>query len=114
MIAYEDILNLNFYTYGQAFSGSYKGMRYKVIQLKEQKDEEGNVISEKSLETYIWPEPFGFDKTADDQKIRRLFPFSEEGRRAVVDWLNEMHEKGSWEGGFTMSGLKALRPELYE
>ena len=89
MIKKEDILSLNYYTYGQAFTGSCKGMRYRVVQQKEARDEDGNIIQEKGLLTH-------------------LFTFDEAGREALTDWLNEMYDEGDWQPGFTASLLKQL------
>ena len=38
----------------------------------------------------VWPEPYGFDATPEEQKTRTQFAFSEEGIEAGVQWLNEM------------------------
>ena len=38
MITSDDILSLNFYNYGNPFTGSYQGMRYRIIKQKEAKD----------------------------------------------------------------------------
>ncbi len=108
MIKKDDILSLNYYTYGQAFTGSCKGMRYRIIQQKETRDEDGNVVREKGLLASVWPEPFAFEKTPEEKIRARLFPFDEEGLEALTGWLNEMYEEGSWQPGFTMSQLKHL------
>ncbi len=109
MINKEDILTLSYYSYGQAFTGSEQGMRYRVVIQKEEKDEAGNVVREKGLLASVWPEPFSYDQTPQAQIETKLFPFSESGREALVSWLNEMYEKGQWESGFTMSQLKRLK-----
>ena len=96
MITSDDILSLNFYNYGNPFTGSYQGMRYRIIKQKEKKDEEGTILKEEGLLATIWPEPFAYEKTADDLKTTQLFPFSEEGRIQVVGWLNTSWEKGEW------------------
>ena len=49
MITSDDILSLNFYNYGNPFTGSYQGMRYRIIKQKEAKDEEGNILKEEGL-----------------------------------------------------------------
>ncbi len=108
MITSDDILSLNFYNYGNPFTGSYQGMRYRIIKQKEAKDEEGNILKEEGLLAVIWPEPFAYEKTADDLKTTQLFPFSEEGRIQVVGWLNTSWEKGEWRPGFTASELEML------
>ena len=109
MISKEDILSLNYYTYGQAFTGSEKGMRYRVVIQKEEKDEEGNVTKEKGLVAAVWPEPFSYDQTPESQIETKVFAFTEEGREALVNWLNEKYDEGQWQPGFTMSQLRKLR-----
>lgn len=91
MIKNEDILSLNFYTYGQAFTGSDNGLRYRIIMQKEEKDENGSVIKEKGLIAAAWPEPFSYENTADELKQIKLFPFTEEGKKELVGWLNSCH-----------------------
>lgn len=108
MISGEDILSLNFYNYGNPFTGSYKGMRYRVIKQKEVRNDAGEVVQEQGLLVVLWPEPFSFEKTDDAVKQSRLFPFSEEGKVQAVAWLNERYEAGDWRPGFTASGLKSL------
>lgn len=108
MITSDDILSLNFYNYGNPFTGSYQGMRYRIIKQKEKKDEEGTILKEEGLLATIWPEPFAYEKTADDLKTTQLFPFIEEGRIQVVGWLNTSWEKGEWRPGFTASELEML------
>ena len=94
MITSDDILSLNFYNYGNPFTGSYQGMRYRIIKQKEAKDEEGNILKEEGLLAVIWPEPFAYEKTQDALKTTQLFPFSEEGKAQVIEWLNASWEEG--------------------
>ena len=108
MITSDDILSLNFYNYGNPFTGSYQGMRYRIIKQKEAKDEEGNILKEEGLLAVIWPEPFAYEKTQDALKTTQLFPFSEEGRIQIVGWLNTSWEQGEWRPGFTASELEML------
>ena len=86
-------------------------MRYRIIKQKAEKDEEGHMLQEEGLLVTLWPEPFSFEKTRDDLKRSRLFPFSEEGKQQAVEWLNTSWEKGDWKAGFTASGLKDLMKE---
>lgn len=93
MITTEDILNLNFYK-KERFTGSYLGMRYRI-----QKDKDGDGDdSTDCLKVYAWPGPYIFDVTPDEQKVSASFPFSDEGRKQVVDWLNDLYEsrKNEW------------------
>lgn len=66
------------------FTGSYKGMRYA---LHKQDTAETGIL----LEAVIWPEPFGYDATPEEQKSRKCFPFTQEGLSQAVEWLNERH-----------------------
>lgn len=112
MISSDDILSLNFYNYGNPFTGSYQGMRYRIIKQKESKDEEGQIQKEEGLLTTIWPEPYAYEKTADELKTTKLFPFSEEGKEQVLEWLNTSWEQGDWMPGFTASELEQIAQNM--
>lgn len=83
MITRKDFLTLNFVK-KEDFTGSYKGMRF---MLRQEAAEE-----ERMLRVYLWSEPFCFDVTPEDQKISKLFPFSEEGLGMAIDWMNGQYE----------------------
>ncbi|MFA9466081.1 MAG: GNAT family acetyltransferase [Velocimicrobium sp.] len=68
----------------EAYSGSMRGMRYRLEQVGEKSDPK--------IVTYIWPEPFCFEKTEDDKKTSKEFEFSELGKEQIVIWLNEQFE----------------------
>ena len=72
-------------------TGSYKGMRY----LMKRKDE--------MLITYIWPEPFCFNKTEEALITSKEFELSTEGKDAAIAWLNEQYEtrKPYWDQATT-------------
>ena len=78
MIKRTDLLTLNFYK-KEKFTGSYKGMRYRV-----EKTDEG-------LMATVWPEPFNWQATPDDQKTSAAFSFDEEGLTQATDWLNNQY-----------------------
>jgi hypothetical protein len=78
------------YFKSQAFTGSLSGMRYLVQKAsKTVTTVDGEEQSSNILEAFVWPEPFSFEHTPDEQKIRMEFEFSEEGISAAVDWINE-------------------------
>ena len=81
MVEREDVLSFNYYTYGEAFSGSDKGKRYRII--KEERDEDKKVLS-----VCVWPEPFAFEHTDEDKKIFKDFSFDEEGLEEAVKFIN--------------------------
>ena len=79
MIEKKDLLSIPFYK-KSAFTGSYEGMRYRIRCVKTEE--------ESSFEAAIWPGPYIFDATADDQKETCTFPFTDEGLAQIAEWLN--------------------------
>lgn len=61
-----------FYRKGAILKASFQGMRYQVE--KWQKDNE-----EECFRAAIWPEPFCFEKTPEENKTYAYFPYTEEG-----------------------------------
>lgn len=80
MIERKDVLSIP-YLKKTTFAGSYRGMRYL---LKMEKGEEKNTLT-----ATCWPEPYSFDATAEEEKSKAEFEFSEDGIQQAVDWLNE-------------------------
>lgn len=87
--------------YGQAglpyinrsvYTGSFKGMRYRMS--KEMRENE-----EKALQLVLYPEPFCFENTPEEQKEYMDFPFTEEGFTRAVEYLNQQYEvrQEEWE-----------------
>lgn len=87
MITYDEILNMNYYQ-KTSYTGWTGGMRFLIR--KEEKDD-GSVFG-----VYAWPGPYNFEKTDDDKKLNTNFPFTEEGRKSCVDWLNKQLEEQEW------------------
>lgn len=85
MIERKDVMPINFLK-KENFTGSYKGMRYRMEKLAQED-------SETLLCVAAWPEPYGYDKTSEELKIRTNLPFTEEGIVEGVAWLNEQHTK---------------------
>lgn len=81
MIRCEDILSLEFLKKSE-YTGSHGGMRYRLESVAV---EEG-----RRLKAIIWPEPFAYGATPDEQKHSEEFDFSEEGIQAAVDWMNSL------------------------
>ena len=99
MIEAKDILSFNFYTYGQAFVGSYAGMRYRVkmekreLPLPEGAEEGAKPPVEQYFDVATWPEPFAYDVT-EPEKIKHVeYPFNEESYHEIVDYLNGIHKE---------------------
>lgn len=75
----KDLFTLNYYK-KKPYTASCNGTR---IKLYKESDEERSWLT---LAT--WPEPFAFDKTADELKSYQKFPYSEEGILEIIEWLN--------------------------
>lgn len=84
MLQQKDIASLPFLK-KTTFKGSYQGMRFWI---QKKVDEEKTYI-----EVIAWKEPFCYEKTKEEDKIRKLFEFKAEQLEHVVDWLNEQHRK---------------------
>lgn len=108
MITGEDILSLNYYNHGNAFTGSYEGMRYRIKKQTVPKEQGDGAAGEDCLQVVVWPEPFSFEKTEDEKKTFQMFPFNEEGKRQAVDWLNHIWADGEWQPGFSASVLRRM------
>ncbi len=77
----KDLLPLSFLK-KSAYTGSFQGIRYRI-----EKQEEGE---EKSLLLYTWPEPYAFSHTAEEEKAKKNFPFSEEGLEEIRVYLSAL------------------------
>ena len=83
MISYEDVLSLHFYE-KELFTGSYQGMRYRL-----ERTSGGEADAPDLFRAVIWPGPYNYATTRDEQKSAATFPFTEEGKKQAVDWMNE-------------------------
>lgn len=87
MIDSKELFHLSFYKKTH-FTGSYEGMRYYITKAKASKDEDAPDV----LRAIIYPEPYNFECTPDEDKTSKDFPFTEEGIRLACDWMNEQYE----------------------
>jgi hypothetical protein len=79
----KDFVSFNFLK-KENYAGSMQGMRYRLS--KQGKS------PELKLEVTIWPEPFSYPATPDEQKQTIEFVFSNEGKEQATDWINEQYE----------------------
>ena len=91
MIDADQIMPLNFFSYGGVYSGEHHGMRYQLRRTGEKPDFR--------LETCAWQGPYSFAAVDSENKIFNTFDFSEDGRKAAIDWLMDIYdrEKETWE-----------------
>lgn len=77
----------------QKWTGSYQGMRFLFHRVTETISEsEDEKKEEDYLEVVCWKEPFSYEVTPEEEKTRKQFPLSEEGREAAIVWLEEQYE----------------------
>lgn len=72
----------------EPFSGSHNGMRYFF-----RSDE-----SKETFSVFIYPEPWSFESTPEEDKQSASFPMTDEGMDNAIAWLFEMYEsqKEKW------------------
>jgi len=85
-LSYNDALNMNYYK-KTSFSGWMKGMRF-LLKKEELPVEDGEESKPPIFHAWVWPGPYIFSMTPEDKKTDETFPFTEEGRRSAVDWIN--------------------------
>lgn len=66
----------------EPFSGSHFGMRYYFCA----DDTKENFL------VFVYPEPWSFEKTPDEQKTQKTFPITEDGMDAAISWLLEQYD----------------------
>lgn len=84
MLTYDEALNLNYYK-KTTFTGWMNPIRFLI---KMEKNEENDSF----FHAWVWPGPYIFDLTDDSFKIDTTAPFTEEGKRQIVDWINTQYE----------------------
>lgn len=84
MLELKDFMPINFLK-KEMFTGSYKGMRFRMEKAQEQDTD--------VLAVTVWPEPYGYDATPEEQKERILLSFDSDGIAKGVDWLNEKYQE---------------------
>lgn len=90
MIDRQDILSME-YLKKTEFTGSHQGMRYRL--------EGVSADDEKKLLVTVWPEPFNYFTTPEEEKERAEFSFDEDGVADAVAWMNDrlFEEKDRWD-----------------
>ena len=56
-------------------------MRYRLVRKKD--GDEDAVLS-----AAVYPQPYCWEETDDEKKQIQEFPFTEEGRSEMIEWLN--------------------------
>ena len=77
-----DLFHLPFYK-KEAFTGSDRGIRFWIGKVTVGEEE----AAQDYLRVTVWPEPYAWKHTSDEQKISKDFAFSEEGLDEIYEWL---------------------------
>lgn len=64
----------------EPYTGSFHGMRYRLSKNDDQ------------LKACIYPEPYCFEATKEEEKTWKDFDFSPEGLHAALAWIEESYE----------------------
>lgn len=83
MLEQKDLASLPFLK-KSPYTGSYKGMRYRI----QKEEQENNSI----LKVFAWKGMFCFDKTSPEDMTQEIFSFSKEGLTEIRNWLNQQYK----------------------
>lgn len=84
MIDHNTILSFNLYKKGKAFTGSLKGMRYRIVKEAAQNEDDTD-----KFRVDTWPEPLCYEATDKDKIQVQYFAFNKDGYNDVIDYLND-------------------------
>ena len=90
MLHTEDILSLE-YLKKTEYTGSHQGMRFRLEKI--------SVEDTNKLLVTVWPEPYNYANTPEEEKQRNQFTFDNDGIVDAVAWMNDrlFEEKDRWE-----------------
>ena len=90
MIVRDDILSME-YLKKTEYTGCHQGMRYRLEMVMAEET--------KCLKCTVWPEPFNFFTTPEEEKESSLFGFDEDGIVDAIGWMNNrlFEDKDRWE-----------------
>lgn len=93
-IELSSFFNLMHYEYGEAFFGSYKGMRYRLARepLEYVKFTPVDQRGPATLMATVWPEPYSYSSTDKALMTSENFEVSQEGLEKAVEWFNAQYE----------------------
>lgn len=87
MLVREDFRQPLYYVNGNPLTGSDGRLRFCIAPVMV--DADGNELKKPvDLMVTAWPGPNCLEATAEELKQRNLFPLSEEGLTAAIEWLN--------------------------
>lgn len=90
----KDLFSIVHYEYGEAYYGSYEMMCYRVAREPLENvhftppEKRGPAI----LRCTVWPGPYAYAKTPEEQKIVKDFEYSQQGLNEIAAYLNQTHD----------------------
>lgn len=89
----KDSYGLSWYEHAQPYYGSHRGMRFRIARepMEDVALKPADKKGEATFQIIIWPEPYSFDNTPDEDKQMAEFPFDEAGKEKMIEWLNEQY-----------------------
>lgn len=99
MVYENDILPFGRFKYPQPYTGSCKGMRYRIVHPKPAEGEANLFYVD------VWMGPYSYEKVDEEALIKRTFEYSKEGYDAILPYLNEIYlnDREKWESKEAMS-----------
>ena len=94
-IELDDILGFNFFQYGSPYIGECGGMHFRMARNPLENvvfNHDPHKNDEALFDVTIWRGPYNYDKTRQ-KKTTAQFPFTEDGRLAAVQWLNDRYDE---------------------
>lgn len=85
MLELKDFMPIDFLK-KERFTGSHKGMRFSMEKVAGEGEEKPR------LGVTVWPEPYGYEATPDNEKETILLDFNEDGVAKGVEWINGQYE----------------------
>lgn len=79
------------------YTGSFHSMRYLLA------------LKDGQISATIYPGPYCFEVTPDDEKETKLFEYSPEGLTETVDWLNQRYDEFYREKDSILTGDESLQ-----
>ncbi|MDE6566930.1 MAG: hypothetical protein K2K70_04240 [Lachnospiraceae bacterium] len=93
-----------FYRKKAVLNASYQGMRYQIRRKTWMEGEQ----EQNCLLATVWPEPYCYDKTPEEKRETKEFPYEEESLDQIHVWLCERYESNQeyWEQSRSCTGYE--------
>lgn len=93
-----------FYRKKAVLNASYQGMRYQIRRKTWTEGEQ----EQNCLVATIWPEPYCYDRTPEEKREAKEFPYEEESLDRIYEWLCECYKSNQdyWEQSRNCTGYE--------